>query len=65
MDDILPPSFLNVLEGLIPGLKEGRRAGETIDLAHGHLSDRHGIERILRAWGDSTKARGRYARVHI
>lgn len=56
VDDILPPSFLHTLEGLLPGLKEGRHAAETIDLAHGHLSDRHGIERILRAWGDSTKS---------
>lgn len=56
VDDILPPSFLGTLEGLLPGLKERRRAAETIDLAHGHLSDRHHTERILRAWGDSTKS---------
>ena len=42
VDDILPPAFLHTLEGLLPGLKEGRRAEEAIDLTHGHLSDRHG-----------------------
>jgi programmed cell death protein 4 len=54
VDDILPPRFLHTnLEGLLPGLRVGEKAAETIDLAHGHLHAHHGTERILRAWGDS------------
>ena len=54
VDYILPPRFLHTnLEGLLPGLRVGEKAAETIDLAHGHLHAHHGTERILRAWGDS------------
>ena len=44
------------LEGLLPGLRVGEKAAECIDLAHGHLSDRHCTERVLRAWGDPEKS---------
>ncbi|MDA9097543.1 hypothetical protein N9L76_01265 [bacterium] len=57
VDDILPPKFIDVtLEGLLPGLRQAEKAAETIDLAHGHLSDRHCTERVLRAWGDPEKS---------
>mmetsp|Transcript_37352 Transcript_37352/g.92359 ORF Transcript_37352/g.92359 Transcript_37352/m.92359 type:complete len:399 (+) Transcript_37352:383-1579(+) len=56
IDDILPPSFMGTLEGLIPGLKQDAQAIETITLAHGHLTGRHSTERVLRAWGDSSKS---------
>lgn len=57
VDDILPPKFLHTnLEGLLPGLRVGEKAAECIDLAHGHLSDRHCTERVLRAWGDPEKS---------
>ena len=43
------PKFLHTnLEGLLPGLRVGEKAAECIDLAHGHLSDRHCTERVLR-----------------
>ena len=57
VDDIVPPKFITTtLEGLLPGLRQGEKAAETIDLAHGHLSDRHCTERVLRAWGDPEKS---------
>jgi programmed cell death protein 4 len=57
VDDILPPKFVHKnLEGLLPGLRQGEKAAECIDLAHGHLSDGHCAERVLRAWGDPEKS---------
>jgi hypothetical protein len=57
VDDILPPKFIDVtLEGLLPGLRQSDKAADCIDLAHGHLRDRHCTERVLRAWGDPEKS---------
>ena len=54
IDDVLPPSFPDNVAAL--STCEGKKAQETLLLAHGHLSGHGHIDRVLRAWGDFDKS---------
>lgn len=54
IDDLLPPSFPDNVAAM--ATCEGKKAQETLLLAHGHLSGPGHIDRVLRAWGDFDKS---------